>query len=127
MKNKCNKCKCEGYSTSYLQGDTKSKMDELGICFNCAFWVNKIEEKSNNRVIIDGHHYVACSGNGGGMGGRKFKIRFNDGREIEATNLWSQGEIPEIFRDQLSDNAEFMGGAKKCKASDGTICFSESS
>ena len=127
MKNKCNSCGEEDYSTSYSQCTTKSIMDEKGFCFKCSFWEDKVIHSPSNRAIIDGHHYVASSGNGGGMGGRKFKIKFNDGREIETTNLWSQGDIPKHFRDRLPDDAEFMNGAGKVECSDGTHAFNESS
>jgi hypothetical protein len=40
-----------------------------------------------------------------GFAGRRFVIRFHDGRIVETTNLWSNGIIPEHFRDRLLDNA----------------------
>jgi len=43
-----------------------------------------------------------------GFGGRDFSIKFYDGRDIKTSNLWYQGEIPERFKEFLSDNAEFV-------------------
>lgn len=43
-----------------------------------------------------------------GHGGGWYGIRFFDGREVESTNLWEQGEIPEEYKDELPDNAVFV-------------------
>jgi hypothetical protein len=43
-----------------------------------------------------------------GFGGRKFIILFEDGRKVITTNLWSQGEIPKSFREDLPNNAKFI-------------------
>jgi len=48
----------------------------------------------------DQHPFLGCAG-------RRFWIRFFDGRTITTNNLWCQGEIPEEFREELPDNAEF--------------------
>lgn len=66
-------------------------------------------------AVIDGEHYVIAPEDENrsfwsarGFGGRKFVIRFFDGREVTTTNLWHQGTIPPKFRDQMPDNAEFV-------------------
>ena len=43
-----------------------------------------------------------------GFGGRLFKIRFHDDREISTTNLWYNGKIPEEYKKELWDNAVFI-------------------
>ena len=43
-----------------------------------------------------------------GHGGRKFHIKFFDGREVITDNLWYQGVIPPKYRELLPDNAEFV-------------------
>ncbi|HRJ96875.1 MAG TPA: hypothetical protein PLL78_09325 [Fimbriimonadaceae bacterium] len=40
-----------------------------------------------------------------GSGGRRFRIRFSDGREVLTTNLWVRGRIPAVLRTLLADNA----------------------
>lgn len=83
------------------------------VCFGCYFWEQYIHDKDQPEIArIDGQHYVIgdepttpnfmC-----GFGGRRFLIRFNDGRVVSTTNLWSQGEIPQRLRQILPDNAKF--------------------
>lgn len=42
-----------------------------------------------------------------GFSGRRFWIRFKDGSTLTTNNLWYQGKIPDEFRDELPDTAEF--------------------
>ena len=84
-------------------------------CFDCSFWIKKItmpEEDKNRRVIVAGQHYMVGANTSGpmGFGGKRFAIHFNDGRTVETSNLWYQGEIPEQFKAWLPDNARFKGG-----------------
>ncbi len=121
--NKCNECGKEDYSLSYMKGANKTCMDEKGLCFTCAFWTLKLDLK--NPVVIDGGLYSPESGNGPGMAGRRFDIRMPNGEEITTHNLWSQGIIPEHFRDRLPNNAEFMNGAERVQVGE-TTCFNPS-
>lgn len=82
-------------------------------CFHIHYWREIIAEKEQH-IIINGECY--CDGGEVehpsrymflGFGGRRLWIRFFDGREITTNNLWHQGKIPEEFRDQLPDTAEF--------------------
>lgn len=80
------------------------------VCFQCQFWLEKIDIKDQSRVVrIENWHYLI--GDEGrafpGFNGRKFEIKFHDGREVATTNLWCQGEIPESFRAELPNNAVF--------------------
>ena len=83
-------------------------------CFDCSFWIKKIdisEEDQARRVIVNGQHHRLGIDNVGpfrGFGGRAFRIQFQDGRIVETSNLWHQGEIPEKFREWLPDNATFI-------------------
>ena len=79
--------------------------------------LEKIEifHNKGESIIINGIHYhdggkVDRSKVGGFLGhsGRSFMIKMNDGKLIETNNLWCQGEIPEIFKNILKDNAEFV-------------------
>lgn len=83
-------------------------------CFTVKFWRDIIFNKSKY-AVINGE----CFCDGGdrpditdtwelGHSGRRFNIRYFDGREITTNNLWYQGTIPDEYRDELKDNAEFV-------------------
>jgi hypothetical protein len=83
-----------------------------------AFWDQKVAVRDDPASVrIRGHHYHIGPETGGvwrkypgrrGFNGRKFTIRFFDGRIVTTTNLWGQGRIPESHRERLPDNAEFV-------------------
>jgi len=81
------------------------------ICFECWHWLGLIKKKNDPRSIrIKHHHYWVGDGKGSfkGFGGRYFKIKLFNGKIIETNDLWYQGEIPERFWKDLSDNAELI-------------------
>jgi hypothetical protein len=94
----------------------KSAGDEMRkekLCFTCNYWNGHAKEAASLKSVrAKGIHYWI--GNEGsnesmrGFSGRRFKIKFKDGRVVETTNLWYQGEIPEHFKKHLPDNAEFV-------------------
>lgn len=106
-------CKiCGGIVELEYTEPLKSELIEDGICFSCHFWKEKVHSYNERTVIVDGLHYRYFDDNPGaaflGFGGREFRIKFNDGREVVTHNLWHQGNIPERFRDKLPDNAQFI-------------------
>ena len=80
-------------------------------CYSTNFW-NEIASDKDNHIFIDGVSYLIAPEDDDspfrGSAGRNFKIKFDDGKIVETTNLWCQGEIPEEFRDILKDNAKFI-------------------
>lgn len=91
------------------------KLIALQLCFDCEFWHKFFRMKDNPRAVrINGKHYWigreddAAPADWRGMGGGKVIIEFNDGRKVESTNLWFQGEIPERWLGRLPDNAQFI-------------------
>lgn len=98
---KCSRCEEEALSNNKL-------------CFTCNFWTEKVRKKyASTSVRINQIHYFIdvneerkshCKG----FGGAKFVIKFFDGRIVTTTNLWCQGTVPDDFRNDLPDNAEFI-------------------
>ena len=89
------------------------KGSKNGICVTCNFWLDILPIKDKLYIVrVEGVHYTMGSENKTvsirGFGGRKWVIKFNDGREVISTNLWDQGRIPEHFRERLPDNAVFI-------------------
>ena len=82
-------------------------------CFTKHYWLERVNNISSpNQVVINGCMYQidredACSAFRG-FDGEVFFIEFNDGRIVKTTNLWSNGKIPEEFRDRLKDNAHWL-------------------
>jgi len=110
-------CSCCGelFTTNYCE-PTKSELMAQKICFHCHFWKGYVREKDNPKFArIKGTHYcVEKSANVGrdvrwnGFGGTKFTVRWMDGRQESTNNLWCQGDIPDRFKNDLPDNAEFI-------------------
>ena len=76
-------------------------------CYMKRYWMDIIEEKEDH-VIIEGRCcFIAPEHDTTrprGHSGRKFILKsLFDGKIIETTNLWYQGEIPEEFREALPD------------------------
>ncbi len=93
-------------------------LEANNLCFTCNHWKTQHEldmsvRKDHKYAIIKGMHYVLCSHTDNnwprGMGGKKYKIKFNDGFVAECDNLWCQGDIPNgYWREIMPDNAEFI-------------------
>ena len=101
---------CEDlYEESIAKGGIEDRMREDHLCFGCSQW--SIRAEGENPLVIDGMRYSLGTGNSGGMAGRKFVIEYFSGEIVETHDLWCQGEVPEYFREEIPDTAEFLGGA----------------
>jgi len=110
---KCKICK-KKIELNYGDG-LNNKLILLQVCFDCNFWIDKFENVNHiNSVRIDNNHYWIgkesdpSADSFRGFSGRKFIIKFKNGREVKTTNLWHQGEIPKWCRKYLPDNATFV-------------------
>ena len=86
-------------------------------CFDEHFWLSVIREfidMPETFAIIDGWCYRIEDENVAecckGFYGNKHIIKYNDGKTITTTNLWTNGEIPNKYRIVLKNNAEFVVG-----------------
>lgn len=119
------KCKCCGTIENvdpchFNECDVRTIMEETGFCYSCSFWeIHARSWESGNRegiYFINGTRYHDCGIVDKskmrwplGHGGRDFKIRLLGSDEIIKTNnLWCQGDVPELFKKRLPDNAEFV-------------------
>jgi hypothetical protein len=97
--------------------ETKKALENEVCCLSCYHWkeqnnLDKAERGEHGYAIIDGVHYVLCPHTDAevfrGFGGKKFTIRFNDGYETICDNLWCQGEVAEVWKDVMPNNAIFV-------------------
>ena len=105
-------CECGSQEELTWDQDLNARFLKLKLCFTCNHWQDRITHYGPASVIIDGEHYMIGSEDDDypsrGHGGQRFRIKFNDGREVVTTNLWHQGKIPEHYRDRLPDNAVWV-------------------
>jgi hypothetical protein len=110
---------CGNEETLRWNEDANQYLRSTGLCFNCGFWLEKLiwaasgdrTDEGQRVARINHNHYVIKPDTSSwwkGFGGAGYYIRFNSGDEVLTHNLWHQGEIPERFRDQLPDNAEWI-------------------
>ena len=127
-------CKVCGKKFQYHRYTDGARMKEVGICYECDFWMEKFTMRDEEKVArINGEHYIigktlefeldpSKSFNdiiadleknntkrpGMGMGGAVCAIQFSDGRVVFTNDLWGQGTIPSRFKHILVNNAEFI-------------------
>lgn len=106
---------CGGVVSLNILGSTK-RLESRNICSLCDHFIEIIEDINNpRRVIVNGGCYWRKDYNKTapshclGFGGSVYKIRMHTGEEYTTNDLWFNGEIPEIFRDRIKDNAVFIG------------------
>jgi len=93
--------------------EIQTKLRANKMCHSCDFWSGYVATKNNPLIArIDGKHYTIKENESGpeyckGFSGRRFNIKWHDGRTRTTTNLWYQGHIPKHFKDELPDNAVF--------------------
>jgi hypothetical protein len=110
---KCSECGKE--VENRFNASTSKKLTERKLCFTCNHF---FELRDLNGVLIrekDGrlHHYMIGPEDQddnrlSGFNGRRFKIEFFDGRVVETTNLWHQGDISSHLEKWFEENAKFI-------------------
>lgn len=94
--------------------DHKDRLAKKVECFLCDFWSSLVGKDGIIVVRNDGkrHHYQIGPDTGEkswkGFGGDRWRILFEDGRVIETTDLWHQGDVPERFHDRFPVTARFI-------------------
>lgn len=105
-------CKCGGEVTLTYYG--YERMIEHKMCFHCDHFREQKElmlTNPNKMVINGGIYTIVPESKGGfkGYGGRLFRIRkFGQEQVLVTTNLWHQGDVPKVWREEMPDTAEFI-------------------
>ena len=117
----CRYCKTTGVHLTYNE-ETIKKLLEQGACHECGFWIDQAEaDEDPDRggiVTPDYGHYVVGDedanpgprGSFRGFGGEPFTVYWISRAPTTTTNLWSQGNIPEIHRHRFTINAMIKSG-----------------
>jgi len=108
--------KCGGLVGLHYTDPYPQRLTEHKLCFKCEHFreVKEVSERDKNRVIIEGNSYHIEPDRANdyfkGFGGHQFKIiRDDDPTNIITTrNLWHQGEIPEVWKKDIPNNAKFV-------------------
>jgi len=119
MTENCTKCGKTNDSEHY------SGLRNKAMCFSCNFWTD-IKERNplivNGDSYMDGGNQVGVSRSLLGFSGRIFRYRKLGATEWKETNnMWHQGTVPEVFREEMPDNAEFENVTKHNVG--GITCF----
>jgi hypothetical protein len=114
----CERCHepCEPHEANY---DFARPTEWVSKCWTCKFWEEKLHAKYSTHSVIVGHKYYSIGTPAHeeppkrdrdflGFGGARWVIEFFDGRRQVTHNLWSGGDIPELFWGELPDNARFL-------------------
>ena len=126
----CSLCGKKILDYGYRNGETYNSMSKSELCYECAFWLNLIDNPVDGQEVILGKCYRVHEG------GRKrfFKtygskrvlyILKKDGTAMKTNDVWPLGDVPERFKDKLPDTAYWIGkkefnrlknGVRRCKA-----------
>ena len=109
-------CTKEG-CPDHLGDDHAPSTKYPGYCWNCVFWQERVDTP-DPRTFVEGGTYLYLpkppymrprDDRPLGFAGRVFHIRFFDDREdVTTNNLWSGGRIPQHFKAEFPDTAEFV-------------------
>lgn len=121
MSHQCIKCGKQDHGR-WLP-DVAAELAERQLCNSCNYWWTylnaptkpEMHHHHSTAVVIDGYVFT----DGGrvsnpnapfvGHGGREFHIRMLDGsKDWSTNNLWSGGKIPDLWRPDIPDTAEFI-------------------
>lgn len=92
------------------------RMFAESVCYDCAYWLEIIENMPETYEIIDGVCYdfqpfcpkeKAKTANLGSNGKRMYILK-NDGSVKMSNDVWDKGHVPKQFLDKLKDTAIFI-------------------
>jgi hypothetical protein len=107
----CAECSQPFRVSDYLPLPVVARMGERGCCYFCIRMLEAVEHANSPKSVrISGRLYWIGPEDlperePRGFLGARARIAFHDGRHVESTNLWAQGQIPEHFKSRLPDNA----------------------
>jgi hypothetical protein len=91
---------------------SRSEILASNLCFSCNLWSKRAAVKdTKNHIVVNGSWYTISEETSNsyfrGYGGAKFTIKRGE-ETIVSTNLWCGGDVPDIWRSEIPDNAQFI-------------------
>ncbi len=100
----CQHCGWHGVTNGTRE--TNEDMIEHDACADCIWWFRLAGESDlPDSIRIGGEHYTLTENPMARCGGR---VRMLNGLDLGPVNLWSNGTIPERWRELLPDNAKWI-------------------
>jgi hypothetical protein len=103
--------KCGHRERLQFMSDVLREMVQHSMCFECNFWRDALEDPDIVITQSDKGELEAFSvgdedygSSFRGYGGRRFTVKFFDGRVITTTNLWPRGKVPVVWVDEARDH-----------------------
>lgn len=108
----CRECQTIWNPAHYSNNQIAMGHRARGLCSTCAFWDDAYRDYlDGKRVVVNANSYTIAREDATGLrghSGARFRIQYPDGRMIESTNVWHQGQIPIHWRDRMPDTAVFL-------------------
>ena len=107
----CKKCGNIVHPEDYKDGtDWKNRMLELSVCFECAYWINLIENPVPESHVINHQYFslppIVVEGE------QIHHILTVDGHLFDSSKLFNYGRVPERFWAELPNTANFLTHAR---------------
>ena len=104
---------CKEWEIPHFDSKANERLKNQRLCFHCDFWLERSRHYHDPQsAVIGGRAYFIGKEDVPdglkGFNGCQLTIKFNDGRVVTTTNLWTQGEIPVGFNAMMPDNAVFV-------------------
>lgn len=115
IKKECTVCSSMYTSNDfYADNAITGIMQELEVCYNCAYWIDKIRNRPVGSEVLNGHLYIIhpfvkrpMNLIQGSLGKELYIIK-NDYTIIRTNNAWDLGKIPERFIQHFPQTGRLM-------------------
>lgn len=106
----CRECGAE--VDTHFVPETRERLIALNVCFNCNYWLERVDSKSGKQIVVGGVVYQRGAekdaGPFRGFSGKPWRVKLHSGEEFRSTNMWFNGQIPDRFKSRIPDNAIFL-------------------
>lgn len=110
---KCSICNSHYNLNEFENCNIRNIMLSKNMCFECAFWQEKVDFADKNTIVVEGYRYqcslidknVVKGFLGCGGVDRYFQMLNNPNDVRHYNNCWCQGKVPDLWKDKILNNA----------------------